>query len=421
MDEIKELLSKLLWGQLRSVGLFSDNVAALKDIKAKACILDLYDRWLEQSIAVLEQNNYIRRDGQNCVILDTARLNVDALWEEWNRKKEPWLRDPNLKAYTTLLEATMRALPGILTGKVPATDIMFPHSSMDLVEGIYKNNPTADYFNEVLADTVVAYMDERINKDRNARIRIFEVGAGTGGTSAIVLKKLRAYRDYIVEYCYTDISKAFLLYADREYGPENPYLTCKIFDTEASPSIQDIKVGEYDVAIATNVLNATRNIRETFRNIKPLLKKNGLILLNEITGFNLFAHLTFGLLEGWWMYEDKALRVPGCPGLYPETWQKVLEIEGFRSVFFAAKTEYDLGQQVIVAESDGVVRKKQEPEIGIPVVNKAESNEIHEKKVFIIKREKPAEQNIRPVPDVVEYHTEIAENLILEKYLCHHP
>jgi acyl transferase domain-containing protein/acyl carrier protein/SAM-dependent methyltransferase len=415
MDEIQELLSKLLWGQLRSVGLFADNVTTLKDIKTKACILDLYDRWLEQSIAVLEQNNYIRRDGQNCLILDTAWVNIDALWEEWNRKKELWLKNPNLKAYTVLLEATMRNLPGILTGKVLATDIMFPDSSMKLVEGIYKNNPTADYFNEVLAGTVTAYIDERINKDRRARIRIFEVGAGTGGTSAVVLKKLQAYREHVDEYCYSDISKAFLLYAEREYGPGNPYLTYKIFNTEASPSIQGIEDGGYDIVIATNVLHATRNIRETLRNIKPLLKKNGLILLNEITGFTLFSHLTFGLLEGWWMYEDKALRAPGCPGLYPETWQKVLEIEGFRSVFFPAKTEYDLGQQVIVAESDGVVRKKQKPETKVSVVNKIENNQTHEKKVFIKEREKTADRNIRPVSNVVEYQTEITENMILEK------
>lgn len=415
MDEIQELLSKLLWGQLRSVGLFTDNVTALKDIKTKACILDLYDRWLEQSMAVLEQNNYIRCDGQNCVILDTSPVNINALWEEWNRKKVLWLRDPSLKAYTVLLEATMRALPGILTGKVPATDIMFPDSSMELVEGIYKNNPTADYFNEVLADTVMAYIDERVNENRSARIRIFEVGAGTGGTSAVVLKKLQAYRDYVEEYCYTDISKAFLLYAEREYGPGNPFLTYKIFNTEASPSIQDIEAGGYDIAIATNVLHATPNIRETLRNIKPLLKKNGLILLNEITGFTLSAHLTFGLLEGWWMYEDKALRATGCPGLYAETWQKVLEIEGFRSVFFPVKTEYHLGQQVIVAESDGVVRQKQEPEIKVPFVDKMKRNEVHEKKVFIEEREKTADQDIRPVSHIVEHQTEITENLILEK------
>jgi hypothetical protein len=51
-----------------------------------------------------------------------------------------------------------------------------------------------------------------------------------------------------------------------------------------------------------------------------------------MTDNNLFTHLTFGLLEGWWLYEDPEVRIPGCPGLYLEIWQKVLESEGFRQV-----------------------------------------------------------------------------------------
>ncbi len=52
------------------------------------------------------------------------------------------------------------------------------------------------------------------------------------------------------------------------------------------------------------------------------------------------------------------MRIDGCAGLDPETWQTVLESEGFRSVFFPAEEAHDLGQQIIVAESDGVVRQK---------------------------------------------------------------
>ena len=51
-----------------------------------------------------------------------------------------------------------------------------------------------------------------------------------------------------------------------------------------------------------------------------------------------FSHkLSLALLEGWWKYEDEVLRIPGCPGLYPETWSRVLESEGFVSVLFPAE------------------------------------------------------------------------------------
>jgi polyketide synthase PksR len=149
------------------------------------------------------------------------------------------------------------------------------------------------------------------------------------------------------------------MYAENEYGKQNPYLTYKIFHVEKPAVTQGIHAGEYDIVIAANVLHATKNIRQTLRNAKAVLKKNGLLLLNEMSKNNLFVHLTFGLLEGWWLHEDSELRIPGCPGLFPEKWKTVLESEGFYPVFFTADRAHDLGQQIIVAESDGIIRQKQ--------------------------------------------------------------
>ena len=73
---------------------------------------------------------------------------------------------------------------------------------------------------------------------------------------------------------------------------------------------------------------------------------------------SMFTHLTFGLLEGWWLYEDPELRISGCPGLYPETWRKVLGSEGFKSVIFPAQEAHSLGHQTIVAQSDEVIRQR---------------------------------------------------------------
>ncbi|MBV2240622.1 hypothetical protein KQR57_05015 [Bacillus inaquosorum] len=79
-----------------------------------------------------------------------------------------------------MVEHTLRSLPRILTGEVLATDIIFPNSSMELVEGIYQNNAVADYFNNLLAQKVIDYIQERLRQNPDARIRIIEIGAGTG-------------------------------------------------------------------------------------------------------------------------------------------------------------------------------------------------------------------------------------------------
>src|SRR5437667_7480180 len=102
-------------------------------------------------------------------------------------------------------------------------------------------------------------------------------------------------------------------------------MTYQIFNVEKSLVEQGIEPRRYDVVLATNVLHATSNIRRTVRNAKAMLKPHGLLMLNELSCNSLSLHLTFGLLEGWWLYEDAALRLSGCPLLAPHTWLAVLE------------------------------------------------------------------------------------------------
>ena len=150
------------------------------------------------------------------------------------------------------------------------------------------------------------------------------------------------------------------MHAQREYAPARPFLTMQLFDVEQSAAAQGIEVGGYDLVIATNVLHATKNIRRTLANAKATLRQGGLLLLNELNRSALFVHLTFGLLEGWWRYEDTALRLPGCPGLAPDTWARVLTEEGFRNVFFPAEASHVMGQHILVAQSDGIIQQTQD-------------------------------------------------------------
>ena len=320
MKEMDELLCRLLYCQLQSIGLFKEKETPIAELKMK--LDNLYHRWLEESIAVLARHNFLRFDGKFCTVIKSEPIDSSSIWKEWEQQKSLWLEDPSMGAEIRLIETTMRALPEVITGKRPATDVIFPNSSMELVEGIYKKNDIGDAskgmshgvsFNEVLADAIIAYIEEWLTQDSSTQIRLIEIGAGTGGTSAAIFQKLKPYQAHIQEYCYTDISKAFLIHAKNEFGAQNPYLTYHLLNIELPLTGQGIDAGKYDLAIAADVLHATKNIRQTLRNTKATLKKNGLLILNEINGSSLFTHLTFGLLKGWWLYEDPALRIPGCP------------------------------------------------------------------------------------------------------------
>jgi acyl transferase domain-containing protein/NADPH:quinone reductase-like Zn-dependent oxidoreductase/acyl carrier protein len=364
MQEMYELLYKLLWSQLQSLGLFSEKHAVLTNLREQAGISTSYDRWLQESVRLLEFQQYLHShntpvaDGHvTYSVVNPTLVESTTVWQLWDQQKEHWMRHADLKAQVVLVETMLRALPAILTGKQPATEIMFPNGSMQLVEGIYQHNAIADSFNEILARLLVTYLQERQADDRRVRMRILEIGAGTGGTTSRVLQMLQPYQASIAEYCYSDISEAFLSYGQRMYGAEHPYLTYQLLNVEKPLAGQGIELGSYDLVIAANVLHATSNIRRTVRNVKAALKKRGLLLLNEITGTSIFSHLTFGLLSGWWAYEDPELRVPGCPALTIESWQAVLSSEGFNVISIPTQDMQEVGQQIIVAESDGVVRQ----------------------------------------------------------------
>ena len=314
------------------------------------------DRHLE-----LTEAGHLRDHGdERFGAVDPRPVDLERAWAGWDREKDRWLAEDAKRAQAVLVDTTLRALPDILTGRRPATDVMFPKTSLHLVEAVYKNNPVADYFNDVLADTLVDHLRRRIERDPGARLRILEIGAGTGGTSAVVFRRLQPWAEHVETYRYTDISKAFLLHAKKTYSAIAPYLDGRIFNAELPLAGQDTDPGQFDVVIATNVLHATRNIRTTLRNAKAAAKPNGVLLLNELSDNIVFSHLTFGLLDGWWLYDDPAPRIPGSPGLAPEDWRRVLDEVGFRSAFVGAEGADDLGQQVIVAESDGVVRQPRE-------------------------------------------------------------
>ena len=316
---------------------------------------------------MLVRRGHLRYDAQHrayAPVSAAAKHAEDELtetWRQWDEHKGMWLADADLKAGVILVETTMRAMGDILTGQRRATDVIFPDSSMRLVEGTNQGNKITDFFNEVLANTVIAYIHERQAHGAEA-LRILEIGAGTGGTSAMLLAKLRELHGHPVrEYCYTDISRGFLLHGEQVYGAANPFLTCRLFNVEEPLANQAVPAGAFDVVIAANVLHATSNIRRSLRNAKAALKKHGLLLLIEMSANTLFSHLTYGLLEGWWAYDDAELRLPGCPALSPQSWHAVLEAEGFQAIFSPTDHVIDLGLQVIVAESDGVVYQHRRP------------------------------------------------------------
>ncbi|MFL0800592.1 MAG: SDR family NAD(P)-dependent oxidoreductase [Agarilytica sp.] len=380
------LLAKVLYCQLDQLGVFSslDSIASLKDTALKRALeywvaesgfVDSYSDWLVEAISSLIQHGLLASgldcvdDDENLLVSDGAP-NSEMAWADW----ESFCADilsarsasvtATLQSQVGLVDATLKSLPDILLGRTPATNVIFPDASVALVEGVYKNNHLSDYFNDVLADNLIVGIDELLYQEPQRKIKILEIGAGTGGTSALLFKRLEAYKSTIAEYAYTDISKAFLMHAEEHYRESAPYLKTKLFDVTKPLINQDVLVGDYDFVIATNVLHATPDIGITLRNSKALLADNGVLLINELSHNSVFLNLTFGLLSGWWLSQDASVRIEGSPLLTPDGWARSLHLEGYEDVAFPAERSHPLGQQIVIAKSNGVAVIETDSEIG---------------------------------------------------------
>jgi acyl transferase domain-containing protein/acyl carrier protein/SAM-dependent methyltransferase len=366
-ERFETLLLELLCHSLHALGVFADQSEPAK----KSRVVPQYRPWLRHTLDLLTQRGLISEHEGSWRFEGPST--ATSPWEEWERCASEWRASASMAAPVQLAEATLRELEPVLTGQRQATDVLFPKSSTHLVEGIYRDSPVPDFFNRALCAVIVRYVERRRRVDPDVRLRILEIGAGTGGTTIPLIRALAPFADVIADYRFTDLSKAFVVAAEREYSERAPYMSYGTFDVERAPALQGIGIGEFDIVVAANVLHATRDIRRTVRNAKATLKRNGTLLLNEVCATSLFAHMTFGLLKGWWLYEDAHLRIPGSPALSPESWCTVLAEEGFDEIGLPAESARVLGQQIVVARSDGWIRQPVAAALSVASVSDASS------------------------------------------------
>lgn len=324
----------------------------------KLSIIPKYRSFLAACVDILDRAGFVDVT-EGSIIVTAHAMSRDTL-QQVNQlevsKKQLVTDHPDVRAHVNLIWTCFTHFQKIIQGIVPATDIMFPNSSMDLVENIYRNNDMADYYNKLVVWSLQKYLQhetEHMAGDR--KIKILEIGAGTGGTSAHVFEGIQQYAEQVT-YVYTDISSGFTTYGQRKFGSKYPYVQCEVLDIEKDVVDQGFDLGAYDFIIATNVLHATSFIQQTLSHIKSLLKTNGWLVINETTEAHDFATLTFGLLDGWWLYEDGERRLPHSPLVNPISWEQVCKEVGYEQVNILG--ELGLGQNVIIAESNGLIRQR---------------------------------------------------------------
>ncbi|MGH8793932.1 MAG: SDR family NAD(P)-dependent oxidoreductase, partial [Stackebrandtia sp.] len=224
-------------------------------------------------------------------------------------------------------------LADILRGVRDPMELMFSDTER-LAEQVYFASPVAQYHNR-LARRLLDGMLASWPHDRP--LRILEVGAGTGGTTAWLLPLLPAERTH---YCYTDLSGAFFPRAATRFGAY-PFVDYRPLDLDRDPAEQGFADASFDIVVASNVLHATRDLSQTLGRVTRLLADDGCMLAVESHDPELIA-TTFGLLEGLWSFTDTQLRDTAL--LPRRRWPSLLRSCGFADAVSVADDSSPAGE-----------------------------------------------------------------------------
>lgn len=193
-------------------------------------------------------------------------------------------------------------------------------------------------------------------------LRVLELNAGVG---ALAAKHLENLESLYSKYTFTDASQR-LVAEGKEYFRDQSNVEFALLDIGGDLANYGFADGErqYDLIIATNVLNQKGNIRHILRNIHSLLKPRGRLLLQELTPSvaSRWVTLVLGILPSWWL--GMAGGPGGNLGIAANVLEETLQAAGFAKpgvVIHDSEPPFQLSNIVIArpAPLEGQYRPKE--------------------------------------------------------------
>ena len=287
--------------------------------------------YLRQLDGQIPADHHGRSDKYNAAYLNFA-AHTHRLVLEGNHQfaKKTWLDDtlediinlskpfsdfPEIKAMHVVGEQMPKAIQG-------ETSMLEHLMTNGLLDEYYDKARSVTQGTDILARTV-----SQITQ-RYPRGRILEVGAGTGGATREILKRID--NDFS-SYTFTDVSAGFFDKAQAEFAAHDDRMQYSILDLEQDLLAQGFEKNSYDVIVASFVLHATKSLEETMRRVRSLLKPGGYVVMYEVTNVDIIRGTAlFGCLPGWWQGMEEGRTLGAC---VPESkWDIILRKTGFSGI-----------------------------------------------------------------------------------------
>ena len=303
-------------------------------------------RWLE----LLEREGYIsrnRKDEYRCIKPLSTVTGEDHI-EKISRISEML----DYTEYMSYLKVSKENLAGILHGEVDPLELLFPGATTQRAESVYKRNPLGIYANNIVKEIMKAISKKFSEKKR---LKVLEVGAGTGITAEIFLP---VFQHENTTYTFTDISVFFTTEAKKKFS-HYPFVEYGILDINKDPVSQGFEEHGYDVILAANVLHNSYYMNTVVEYMKTLLSPGGYFVVLEQTGESKFLMISMEFLLDLNKIEDDR-KIYNTAFLHLDAWRKMFSDHGFEDFMSfpeAGDPKERLGQHVFVVRAPSSVRQ----------------------------------------------------------------
>ncbi len=200
-----------------------------------------------------------------------SALDLDATWRAIEQLPERY-DSPVVLDY---FRASGTRLAALLRDEASALELLYPQGRADVSSSLNEQSLFNRWGNAVVA-ALAARASESVPTTR--RLRVLEVGAGLGGTTAAVLAALARP----CEYWFTDVS-AYFLSAARTRFADVPGLRVLPYDLNRPSREQGLTPNSFDLVIAGDVLHVARDVPGALADLRELLAPGGFLVALEMT------------------------------------------------------------------------------------------------------------------------------------------
>ena len=297
---------------------------------------------MKRLLQIFEDHDVITKQGSDSVRggKELSRTSSTQLHDDFVAKFPAYAGEARLMALTG------PKLADCLTGKADPVGLMFKGAGPQKVMGEYY---TESPMLSALTEQLVVFIESVLAKSTagsDAPIRFLEVGAGFGGTTTRLAEVIQK-SGVPVEYTFTDIGPTLVKNAKGKFAKYD-WMNFQTFNLE-NPVTESLK-DKYDIVIGTNCVHATTNKANSTGRLRELLRKDGFIVLSEVTQIIDWYDIVFGLLDGWWLANDA-----DYPLQPPESWMSSFKEAGYTSVSYSqGQTPESNTQRLLIASKKEV-------------------------------------------------------------------